>query len=71
MRILPDVTVVVVLVVIEINCDDQNCGYQQKIRDIEKCICESHRDEQKQDELRAVNCIKNNANYFFRYAKRY
>ena len=53
------------------NCDDQNCGYQQKIRDIEKCICESHRDEQKQDELRAVNCIKNNANYFFRYAKRY
>ena len=53
------------------NCDDQNCGCQQKIRDIEKCICESHRDEQKQDELRAVNCIKNNANYFFRYAKRY
>ena len=53
------------------NCDNQNCGYQQKIRDIEKCICESHRDEQKQDELRAVNCIKNNANYFFRYAKRY
>ena len=52
------------------NCDDQNCGYEQKIRDIEKCICESHRDEQKQDELRAVNCIKNYANYFFRYAKK-
>ena len=49
----------------------QNCGYKQKIRDIEKCICESHRDEQKQDELRAVNYIKNNANYFFRYAKQY
>ena len=42
------------------NCDDQNCGYQQKIRDIEKCICESHRDEQKQDELRVSTSNETN-----------
>ena len=39
------------------NCDDQNCGYEQKIRDIEKCICESHRDEQKQDEPTDTCCL--------------
>ena len=28
------------------NCDDQKCGYEQKIRDIEKSTREIHRDEQ-------------------------
>ena len=31
---------------------------------IEKQICDSHRAEKKQEEIRAVTCIKSNSNYF-------
>ena len=36
------------------------------ILNIEKQICESHRAEIKQEEIRAVTCIKSNSNYFFK-----
>ena len=41
------------------------------ILNIEKQICESHRAEIKQEEIRAVTCIKSNSNYFFKYAKKH
>ena len=47
------------------------CYHNQKgkceldIVNIGKQMCESHRAEKKQEEIRAVTCIKSNSNYFF------
>ena len=50
---------------------NQKGKYELDIVNIEKQICESHRAEKKQEEIRAVTCIKSNSNYFFKYAKKH
>ena len=50
---------------------NQKGKYELDIVNIEKQICESHRAEKKQKEIRAVTCIKSNSNSFFKYAKKH
>ena len=41
-----------------------------KLQDLEKLILQSHKDEQSYDEAVAVNKIRKDPNFFFRYAKK-
>ena len=42
-----------------------------KLQDLEKLILQSHKDEQSYDEAVAVNKIRKDPNFFFRYAKKF
>ncbi len=55
-----------------ISCDTKSkIRLQADIEIIEKQICDSHVQEKYQEESRAVDLIKSNSNYFFKYAKKY
>ena len=42
-----------------------------KLQHLEKLILQSHRNEQSYDEAVAVNTIRKDANFFFRYVKKF
>ena len=44
---------------------------EEKLQDLEKLILQSHKDEQSYDEAVAVNKIRKDPNFFFRYAKKF
>ena len=44
---------------------------EEKLQDLEKLILQSHRDEQSYDEAVAVNKIRKDPNFSFRYAKKF
>ena len=48
-----------------------NPSISSKIMSIEQSICESHSKEKLYDETLAVTRIKNDPNFFFRYAKKF
>ena len=44
---------------------------EEKLQNLKKLILQSHKDEQSYDEAVAVNKIRKDPNFFFRYAKKF